>query len=148
VVHLRWGLPGVVVYGSVIALLVVGAVVRGEGSAFYEALARPTDAPHRSFFILVPLITTVLGGVLANLFFPDWAYVGYMAVAWGDAVGEPVGARWGRHRYRVPSLGGVPADRSLEGSGAVLIVSAIACGLVLMFAGIAAGTAFRVAFVI
>jgi len=35
---------------------------------------------------------------------------------WGDAVGEPVGTRFGRHPYRVPSLAGVPATRTLEGS--------------------------------
>ncbi|HEX6132695.1 MAG TPA: hypothetical protein VFZ24_01855 [Longimicrobiales bacterium] len=130
-VHLAWGVSGVVVYGCVIALLVAFAVMRGDGSGFYEAIARGTDAPRRSLFIIVPLVTTAAGGVLANLLFPTWAHIGYMAVAWGDAVGEPVGTRWGRHRYRVPSIGGITAVRSLEGSAAVLITSMLASGVVL-----------------
>jgi phytol kinase len=34
----------------------------------------------------------------------------------GDGLGEPVGTRFGRHRYRVPVVGG---RRTLEGSAAV-----------------------------
>jgi phytol kinase len=33
---------------------------------------------------------------------------------------------FGRHRYRVRSLSSVPATRSLEGSAAVLVMSAVA----------------------
>lgn len=131
-VQLRWGLQGAIVYGSVVALAVLVAVMRGAGNPFYEALARPSDAPHRTLFILVPLATTALGGLLSNLWFPAWAHVGYMAVAWGDAVGEPVGTRWGRHRYRVPSLAGVPATRSLQGSAAVLVAASAAALIALL----------------
>jgi phytol kinase len=141
VVQLVWGLAGVVVFGSVISAIVLFAVGRGDGFGFYEALARPTDSPRRTLFILVPLVTTALGGVLANAFFPAWAHVGYMVVAWGDAVGEPVGTRWGRHRYRVPSLGGVPAMRSLEGSAAVALASGLAAWLALLASGVGSGTA-------
>jgi phytol kinase len=147
-VHLRWGLPGITVYGAVVALLVLGAVARGSGFAFYEALARDSDAPHRTLFILVPLATTALGGMLTNLLFPAWAAVGYMVVAWGDAVGEPVGARWGRHRYRVPSLAGVAASRSLEGSAAVMLASTAAACVVLLLAGVPAQDSLRAAAVI
>jgi phytol kinase len=143
-VQLQWGLGGTVVYGGTVALLVLGAVARGDGFAFYEALARPTDAPHRSLFIIVPLITTALGGVLANLLFPAWAFVGYSAVAWGDAIGEPVGTRWGRHRYRVPSLAGVPATRSLEGSAAVLLATAVAAAAALIAGGMPASSALPI----
>jgi phytol kinase len=140
-VQLRWGLPGTMVYGSVVALLVLFAVWRADGFGFYEALARPTDAPHRTLFILVPLFTTALGGLLANLLFPLWAHVGYMVVAWGDAIGEPVGTRWGRHRYRVPSLAGVQAVRSLEGSAAVFVASAAAAAVAMVASGIGAQAA-------
>src|SRR5205085_1454656 len=54
------------------------------------------------------------------------AYIGYLVCGWGDAVGEPVGSRWGRHKYKVPSLTGVAATRSLEGSAAVFVVGSIA----------------------
>ena len=135
-VQLIWGLPGVVVFGSVTALLVLYAVWRGDGFPFYEAMARPSDAPHRRLFILIPLATTALGGVLANLFFAPFAPVGYMVTGWGDAVGEPVGTRWGRHRYQVPSLAGVPATRSIEGSAAVFVVGTSAALLALLGMGL------------
>ena len=140
-VHLGFGSAGVAVYGSVVALGVLYATVRGDGFAFYEAMARPTDAPRRTLFILVPLVTTALGGVLGNVFFGDFAMVGYLVAGWGDAVGEPVGTRWGRHRYRVPSLAGVPSTRSLEGSGAVLLLGTLAATAVLLAWGHGATTA-------
>ena len=126
VVHLTWRLHGVVVFGAVLTLFVLYVVWRGEGHPFYEAIARPSDAPHRTMFILVPLFTTALGGFFSNVFFAPFAYVGYLVCGWGDAAAEPVGSRWGRHPYRVPSLSGVPAARSLEGSAAVFIIGSIA----------------------
>jgi phytol kinase len=147
-VQLRWGLGGTVVFGGTVAAVIVAAVMRGDGFPFYEAIARPSDAPRRSLFIIVPLLTTALGGVLANLLFPLWAYVGYAAVAWGDAIGEPVGTHWGRHRYTVPSIGGVGATRSIEGSVAVLLASAAASMIALLVSGMGAGTALGAAAVI
>jgi phytol kinase len=147
-VQLQWDLAGTVVYGVTVALLVTGAVLRGDGFAFYEALARPTDAPRRSLFIMVPLATTTIGGVLANLLFPAWAFIGYAAVAWGDAIGEPVGVRWGRHRYSVPSIAGVRATRSVEGSAAVLAAAAASSCAVLMAAGTAPGMAVMAGLII
>ena len=132
VVHLFFGTPGVATFGAVVASAVLFATLRGDGFPFYEAMARPTDAPRRTLFILVPLLTTALGGVVDNLLFADFAMVGYLVAGWGDAIGEPVGTRWGRHRYKVPSLAGVPATRSLEGSAAVLLLgSAAATGVLL-----------------
>ena len=125
-VHTMWDLGGTMVFGGVIAAMVLGAVWLGEGQPFYEALARESDRPHRSMFILIPLATTALGGLIAALLAGPFASVGYLAAGWGDAVGEPVGARWGRHPYKVPSLAGVPATRTLEGSAAVFIVSCAA----------------------
>jgi len=146
-VHHAFGLPGVATYGAVVAGVVLYAVARGEGHPFYEALARPTDAPRRTLFILVPLATTAIGGLLANLLFAEFAMVGYLVAGWGDAVGEPVGTRWGRHRYRVPSLAGVAASRSLEGSAAVFLLSTLAAGAVLLSWGHAPLTALGVGLV-
>jgi phytol kinase len=136
VVQLTRGLPAVMLFGTVVAAVVLHAVVRGAGYPLYEAMARPSDAPHRSLFVLVPLATTALGGVLANVFFGPTAYVGYLVGGWGDAVGEPVGTAWGRHRYSVPSLAGVPATRSFEGSAAVLLMGALAASAGLSVAGV------------
>ncbi|HKQ97404.1 MAG TPA: hypothetical protein VJV75_05985, partial [Candidatus Polarisedimenticolia bacterium] len=135
VVQALGGLPAVMLYGGVVSLVVLYAVARGPGFGFYEAMARPSDAPRRTLFIMVPLVTTALGGILANVFFGAWAIVGYMVGGWGDAVGEPVGAKFGRHRYKVPSLAGVPAVRSLEGSAAVLIAGALAAFAALSLRG-------------
>ena len=129
------GLPAVVIFGSVTSLFVLHAVWRGDGYPFYEAMARPTDAPRRTLFILIPLVTTALGGVLSNVFFPAWAFVGYLVCGWGDAVGEPVGTKWGRHRYSVPSMLGVPSTRSLEGSAAVCIAGTLATAAALALMG-------------
>lgn len=144
-IQLLWGLPGVVVFGSVTSALVLYAVWRGDGHPFYEAMARPSDAPRRSLFILIPLATTAAGGVISNLVFPAWAFVGYLVCGWGDAAGEPVGTRWGAHRYRVPSMAGVPSTRSLEGSAAVFAAGAAATAIALVASGVAPAAALLVA---
>jgi phytol kinase len=144
VVQLAWDVPGVVVFGATVTLVVLQAVARGPSSWLFTALARPTDEPHARLFIVVPLITTAIGGAVSNLFFLRYAYVGYLVAGWGDAVGEPVGTRWGKHRYRVPSLAGVTATRSLEGSAAVFVVGFAAATVVLLGLGFAAPVAFGV----
>ena len=135
VVHTYWGLPGAIVFGSVIASIVLLAVLLGEGNPLYEAMARETDRPHRTLFILIPLVTTAAGGLAAALIAGPYAAVGYLAAGWGDAVGEPVGSRWGRHPYRVPSLAGVPATRTWEGSSAVFLVATAGSTLALSSIG-------------
>jgi phytol kinase len=148
VLQLVWGLPVVVVFGTAISLLVLWAVWRGKHSPFFQALARPSDAPKEKLFILIPLLTTATGGVLANLFFLQWAAIGYLVGGWGDAIGEPVGSKWGKHRYKVPSMAGIPATRSLEGSSAVFLVSAFVAFLGLQAQGITWPTAFAYAVLI
>lgn len=137
------GLPAVVILGIVVSLAVLFAVSKGSGFSFYEAMARPSDAPKRSLFILIPLLTTALGGIASNVFFPAFASIGYFVGGFGDAVGEPVGTRWGKHRYRVPSLAGVKAHRSAEGSFAVFIMSFIAASLALYLIGFSASAGIK-----
>ena len=136
-VHGVWGLPGTNAYGAAVALLVLWAVARGDGQPFYEALARESDRPRRSLFIVVPLVTTAVGGLASALLAGPFASVGYLVAGWGDAVAEPVGSRWGRHPYRVPSFAGVPAERTLEGSAAVFVVgwAAAVVGMVALGGG-------------
>ncbi len=125
VLQYNYGLKAVTFFGVLVFLFVLIAVILGERFAFYKALARETDAPHEKKFIILPLLATALGGVLSNIFFPAAAYIGYFVGGWGDAVGEPVGTKWGKHRYTVPTLFGVRATRSIEGSTAVMLVSMI-----------------------
>ena len=122
-VNTLWALPGTIVFGAVIAGMVLATVAVGDGQPFYEALARESDEPHRTLFIVVPLMTPAVGGLVSALLAGPYAGVGYLAAGWGDAAGEPVGARWGRHEYSVPSIAGVVARRTLEGSAAVFIVA-------------------------
>lgn len=125
VIQYFYGLHAVSLMGMIVSVFVLTGVIAGERLWLYKALARETDAPHQKKFIIVPLIATALGGVLSNIFFPVTAYIGYFVGGWGDAVGEPVGTKWGRHRYTVPTLFGVKATRSIEGSFAVMLVSVL-----------------------
>lgn len=120
-----YGLHSVTLMGIIVFLIVLIAVWIGERLWFYNALARETDRPYERRFILFPLMATALGGILSNIFFPSTAYIGYFVGGWGDAVGEPVGTKWGKHRYTVPTLFGVRATRSIEGSFAVMLVSTL-----------------------
>ncbi len=144
VVHLTVGPEGVMVFGGIVASLVLYAVWRGAGFPFYEAMARPTDAPRRSMFILVPMVTTALGGLVSTALFGPFAFVGFLVTGWGDAVAEPIGTAWGRHRYSVPSIGGIPASRSLEGSAGVLFIGGLAAGLGLIATGVAVPLALTI----
>jgi len=122
-----FGPAGVNLLGGIGALVVAFALWRGDGHPFYEAMARPSDAPHRQRYVIVPFLATVLGGIVASLAFGAYAVVGYLVAGCGDAIAEPVGLRFGRHRYRAPGLGdGVRSERSIEGSVAVFAVSCAA----------------------
>lgn len=122
-----WGTSAVCLFGGMTSLVVLHAIVRGAGHPHYEAMAREQDAPHRTYFIVAPYAATLLGGLAANIVFGPLALLGYLVAGVGDAVGEPAGTRFGRHPYRVPSLSSVPTTRTLEGSLAVLLASALAC---------------------
>ena len=119
------GTRAVCLFGAMTTLAILYAVLRGEGHLLYEAIAREKDAPHRTLYIAVPYAATLAGGVLSTIWFGPLAMTGFLVTGLGDAVGEPVGTRFGQHRYRVPSMRGVLCTRSLEGSLAVFIVSAL-----------------------
>lgn len=134
ILHAIGGYAEVNAFACGVVAVVLFACARGAGFLLYEPLARERDAPHRTFFILVPLVTTALGGIVSNLVAGDFALVGYLVTGWGDAVGEPAGRRFGRHPYRVPSLMGVPANRTVEGSTAVGIAAFAAAAISLTLA--------------
>lgn len=69
-------------------------------------------------------------GVLTACFwqnYPHFAVIGVLIMTWGDGFAALVGQRWGNHRYK---LGGM--QKSWEGSLAMLVISNIVCGLVLL----------------
>ena len=126
VVHALWGFVAVCLFGSMVSLVVAYAVWRGRGHSFYEALAREEDGPARTYYVIAPYFATMIGGLASNFVFGPLAIMGYLVGGLGDAAGEPVGTRWGKHRFAIPVVGKTRATRSIEGSLGVLIVSLIA----------------------
>lgn len=131
-----WGLAGVNLLGGLVTAYVLLVLWRGEGSLVFEALARESDAPRRSLLVALPLAATAMGGVLATSLFGAFSTVGFAVSGCADALAEPVGIRWGRHRYRTPGFGsGVPSTRSLEGSLTVLVAGTVAAAIALALTG-------------
>jgi phytol kinase len=80
------------------------SIFRGNGFILYEAMARERDAPYRTYYIILPFFATAIGGVLSNLFWGhEAASLGYLVAGIADALAEPVGVKYGRLRYRIPS---------------------------------------------
>jgi len=132
VLQLRWGLFAVCVFGAMTTFVIAYALLRGVGHPLYEAIARESDRPHRTYYVVVPYLATLIGGIASNLFFGPLALVGYLVGGIGDAAGEPVGTRWGKHQYKVLWLGRKAGTKSLEGSAAILLASLL--GLLLALA--------------
>ena len=128
--HLWRGMPAVNILGLGMGIYVALIVTAGDGNFFFEALAREKDSPRRGYFIVLPYLTTAAGGLLSNWLFGACAVTGYLVGGAADAVAEPVGVRFGRHRYKVPSLRKVEiAERSVEGSFSVFVVSILLSAL-------------------
>lgn len=121
-----WGLPVLCVYGGMTSLVVFYALLRGRGHRLYEALARERDEPHRSLYIIFSYLATLLGGLISHIYLGPAALAGLLVTGLADALAEPVGVRFGRHRYRVLTLSSTRCERSLEGSLAVFLAS-LAC---------------------
>ena len=132
VLQVIFGRPTVCLFGGMTSLVIFYAIFRGSDNFLYEAIAREKDVPHRTYFIIAPYFATLIGGLTSNILFGEFAVIGYLVTGLGDAIGEPVGVRFGKHKYRVPSLTQVKSTRSYEGSAAVFLISllAIATGTV------------------
>ena len=132
--QLTEGLPYVCLFGGMTTLVLAYALFRGEGHPLYEAIAREKDEPYRTYYIVIPYIATLVGGVAGNIWFGPVSIIGYLVGGLGDAAGEPVGTRWGKHRYVVPTMSSVTTTRSIEGSIGVFIASvvAVAVGMLLI----------------
>jgi phytol kinase len=127
------GLPVVCLFGGMTTLVLAYALLRGAGHPMYEAIAREKDEPYRTYYIIIPYLATLAGGIAGNLWFGPASLIGYLVGGLGDAAGEPVGTRWGRRRYTVPTLSSVKTTRTIEGSIGVFIASlvAVAAGMLL-----------------
>jgi phytol kinase len=132
-VQTLWGIRSLCLFGGAASSVILYSIFRGNGNVLYEAMAREKDAPHRTLFIVVPYLATFAGGVIDNVFFANAVIFGYLITGLGDAIGEPIGTRFGKHQYSVPSLAGVKSKRSIEGSVGVFFASmaAIIIGILL-----------------
>jgi phytol kinase len=124
-VHTVYGFIAVCVFGAMVSVVVGTALFLGPGNRYYDAMARERDGPYRTYYIVVPYFATLIGALAGNVLFGSLAIVGYLVGGLGDAAGEAVGTRWGRHRYPV-SAGVAISSRSVEGSLAVLAASLMA----------------------
>ena len=94
----------------------------------FASVDRPEDRPHTLPWILTQAIASY--AVLVGVFWilspshPELLALPLVITGVGDGLAEPIGVRFGRHRYRVPSLAaGRRYTRSVEGSAVVGIVS-------------------------
>ena len=117
----KWGLAAVCLFGAATSLVLANAVNCGSGYPPYEAIARDSDRPHRTYYVVVPYFATLIGGVLSNYLFGSFAIIGYLVGGIGDAAGEPVGTKWGRHKYELSWF--KAGTKSIEGSIGVLLAS-------------------------
>jgi phytol kinase len=125
IIYLVGSTVAVVIYGGFGLGAMVICYLLKDGNILLEGIAREQDEPHRRLYIIVPFAATAIAGILDNSFFTRFAVVGYLVSGWGDAAGEPVGVRWGKHRYNVPSMAGVKCTRSVEGSFGVFVSSVV-----------------------
>lgn len=123
----------VVVFGFWGILLLLGAVVRGRGNSLFESIARPEDGAHRTWNVIFSLSSTALGGVLSHLLVGRGTIVGLLVTGYGDACGEIVGSRHGKHPLSLPQK--LFGRRTLEGSLAVLLASFVAASIGLFLTG-------------
>jgi phytol kinase len=104
-------------------LLGIVCVLRGRPrfALLFHGHVRASDAPHESTHVWASWLLAVYGLTLANLLFGMVVTrTAALLLGVGDGLGEPVGVRFGRHRYAVPGLGsGGRSWRSVEGSAAV-----------------------------
>lgn len=124
---------GVCIFGGLSTLFTVAVLYKGEGNIFYEGVAREEDRPYRSLYIILPLIATIFGGILGQVMFGRFAVIGYFVVGFGDAAGEPVGIRFGKHIYKIPTFTKRIFIRTVEGSIGVLLASTLVSLLILHY---------------
>jgi phytol kinase len=126
IIQMNFSLAVLCMYGFAISVAVWHALWRGDGQALYECLARPSDAPQRTRFIIQPWLATLLGGVLAQTFFGSCAVAGFWVVGCADASAEPVGYYWGKHPATFKFFFWIKdSKRTWEGSLSVGLVSLV-----------------------
>jgi len=131
-VFLKYAPSDVTVISIVIGMIyLLVSCFSGKGFLWFDGMARKSDAPNEKLYVILPMASTVAGlGASWALFGHPFVEIGMLCVAIGDAVAEPVGVRWGRHKFKVYSLTGKMSQRSIEGSLSVFLACALIIFLV------------------
>lgn len=118
--------------GATIILIITGALsvavtcLAGMNFSWFRGIKRRSDYPNETLYVVLPLICTIFW------LFSGWKFfntsiliIGTMCVAIGDAIAEPIGVKFGNHKYKVQSLTGNPSQRSIEGSFSVFFTCSL-----------------------
>ena len=122
------------IYGGAIGVIGLCALLWGGGNRIYESIAREQDEPVRWLYLIIPYLSSAIGSVISYFFWPETWLVGLVCTGVGDAVGEPFGVRFGKHKYRVPTMTGIVSHRSIEGSLSIAFMSFIGTTVALSLA--------------
>jgi len=104
-------------------------------STAYSAIDRPEDRPFTLIWVTSQLVVTYLVLVLMVAWLGKYEktvliFITVLVAAIGDGLAEPVGVKFGRHKYTVKALfTDRKYTRSIEGSLCVLISGFLAVGL-------------------
>ena len=110
-------------------------------NTMFSSFDRPEDRPHTlkwlwtqtfiTFLVIIPISI-----YLTTVGLEDLIYIPVFINAIGDGLAEPIGVRFGRHKYKVRALFGKSNKkyiRSFEGSACVLLTSIIVLVIYLPF---------------
>ncbi|MFO8113573.1 MAG: hypothetical protein R6T92_13795 [Desulfosalsimonadaceae bacterium] len=124
-------------FAGIAILLVYMESLRERVSFFqmmFNAIDRPEDRPHTLLWLFTQTLVAYLVVVPCIYIFIMYDMRGLIMIpllitAIGDGLAEPVGVRFGRHKYRVSALTTNRVYyRSLEGSSCVFIASLVIVG--------------------
>lgn len=103
----------------------------------FSGIDRPEDRPNTLKWLAVQNIGVGLSVLPFGILWNYWGtsrfiLIPLMIVTFGDGLAEPVGVKFGKHKYKVRALctnGEVEYTRSLEGSAMVFFASVIILGI-------------------
>ncbi len=125
VINIVLGFSGVCLFGIIISAFIFFALIRQRSSGLYLALARENDAPKSTCYVIIPYISTLIGGLSLSYFFPEYVVLGYLICGLADASGEVIGTLYGKHRFQVKFLNFHNSFKSIEGCTSVFLLSFI-----------------------
>jgi dolichol kinase len=102
-------------------------------ATMFRSFDRPEDRPHTLFWLSTQVlgsyaVLTPMSFLFASRGISELTFVPVLIHGLGDGLAEPVGVRWGRHKYAVRALFGRERrfTRSLEGSACVFLAGLLA----------------------